>query len=85
MTILFDDGSVPFGGDSDDGTDDEDGNDSDSSVDEGIRADLVSERIVDRGIWQDTLSKSNVAFASEFQATELPTIPRKVGFVRRAM
>ncbi|KAI2510623.1 hypothetical protein MHU86_3734 [Fragilaria crotonensis] len=72
---------IPLGGDSDDGTDDEDGNDSDSSVDEGIRADLVGERIVDRGIWQDTLSKSNVAFASEFQATELPTIPRKVGFI----
>lgn len=78
---VSDDGSVPLGGDSDDGTDDEDGNDSDSSVDEGIRADLVGERIVDRGIWQDTLSKSNVAFASEFQATELPTIPRKVGFI----
>ncbi len=60
---VSDEGSVPLG-DSDDGTDNEDGNDSDSSVDEGIRADLISERIDDTGIWQDTLSKRNAAFVS---------------------
>ena len=65
---VSDDRSVPFG-DFNDGTVNEDGNDSDdSSVDEGIRADLISERIVDTGIWRDTLSVSNAVSAPGLQA-----------------
>jgi hypothetical protein len=87
--FVSDEGSVSLD-DSDDGIDNEGGNDSDSSVDEGIRADLISERIVDTGIWQDTLSKRSAAFVSEVTSVqampgvgkvdmvnELPTIPRK--------
>jgi hypothetical protein len=87
--FVSDEGLVPLG-DSDDGIDNEDGNDSNSSVDVGIRADLISERIVDTGIWQDTLSKRSAAFVSEVTSVqampgvgkvdivnELPTIPRR--------
>ncbi len=88
--FVSDEGSPVSLGDSDDGIDNEDGNDSDSSVDEGIRTDLISERIVDTGIWQDTLSKRRAAFVSDVTSVqampgdgkvdvvnELPTIPRK--------
>jgi hypothetical protein len=88
---LSDDGSVPmFQNSDDDGSDCGSADDSDCSVDEGIATEVVGERVVDTGIWEESLSQVNAAVTSHsakrkrtsthvssLAIKELP-IPRKI-------
>ena len=88
---LSDDGSVPmFQNSDDDGSDCGSADDSDCSVDEGIATEVVGERVVDTGIWEESLSQVNAAVTSRsakrkrtsthvssLAIKELP-IPRKI-------
>jgi hypothetical protein len=88
--VVPDDGNVPIFQHSDDSSGGESGDDSDCSVDEGIAGEIVGKRVVDTGLWEESLSRANVAVASRFvkrnetiamdvtsEIVELP-IPRKV-------